>query len=189
MSLKDEIEKSMLRETYNTRLANIADLVGETDDEVRNRMETLDFKYYVDLMRALRDRDENAAKEILGIGIEEAYSTGSQGSGGTLSPSETNARKAGMTQQSAAAPQAADSNADEPSAAQKTQGMARLGKKNIGDVTPSQAAQALDKAGEGKPLSPIQRKAMAMQAHSVNALAADPKTAGQFRQLLNKLNK
>jgi hypothetical protein len=178
MSLKDEIEKSMLTETYNTRLSNIADLVGETNDDVRDRMKTLDFKYYVDLMRALRDRDENAAKEILGYGMDEAYSAG-----GTLSPSQTKANRAGANAQ----PQ--QDAPTGPTTAQKTQGMARLGKDNLGGATPNQAVTALDKAGQGQPLTPIQRKAMAQQANSVSQLASDPKTATQFRTLLNKLNK
>jgi len=70
----------------------------------------------------------------------------------------------------------------------KAQAMQRLGKKNLGGATAQQAADALDKAGQGKPLTPIQRKAMAQQAASVDQLAADPKTAVQFRNLLNKLN-
>jgi len=78
---------------------------------------------------------------------------------------------------------------DAKTRAQTVQGMAKLGKKNIGDVTPNQAASALDKASAGQPLTPIQRKAMAQQASSVGALASDPKTAPQFRSLLNKLNK
>ena len=69
----------------------------------------------------------------------------------------------------------------------KAQAMMRLGKKNLG-ATAQQAADALDKAGQGKPLTPIQRKAMAQQAASVDQLAQDPKTATQFRNLLNKLN-
>ena len=79
MGLKDSIENVMLAETYNTRLTGIADLVGSSDDDVRDRMKTLDFGKYVELMRALRDRDATAAKEVLGFSIDEAYSTGSQG--------------------------------------------------------------------------------------------------------------
>jgi hypothetical protein len=177
MGLKDDIERSMLTETYNTRLANIADLVGANEDDVRGRMKTLDFKKYVDLMRALRDQNKSEAQEILGLGMDEAYSTG-----GTLSPGE-------MKGQQAAQQQAAASMPDPKTRAQKVQGMAKLGKKNIGNVTPNQAASALDKASAGQPLTPVQRQAMAQQAQSVGALASDPKTAVQFRNLLNKLNK
>ena len=168
MGLREDITNAMT-ETYNTRLNNIADMVGRSEDEIREKMKNLDFRDYVDLMRALRDFDKDAAKEILGL-VDEAYSTGSQGSGGSMSPGEMKAQK----QQSPAA---------------KAQAMQRLGRDNLGGATAAQAADALSKAGEGKPLTPIQRKAMASQASSVDALASDPRTASQFRNLLNKLNR
>ena len=59
----------------------------------------------------------------------------------------------------------------------------------VESMTIMEFQDALDKAGQGKPLTPIQRKAMAQQAASVDQLAGDPKTATQFRNLLNKLNK
>ena len=80
----------MLNETatpYNTRLANIADMAGASEDDVRERMKSLDFPDYVNLMRSLRDRDEQAIKELLGL-VREAYS-----GGGTVSPSEMRANK------------------------------------------------------------------------------------------------
>ena len=168
MGLREDITNAMT-ETYNTRLNNIADMVGRSEDEIREKMKNLDFREYVDLMRALRDFDKDTAKEILGL-VDEAYSTGSQGSGGSMSPGEMKAQK----QQSPAA---------------KAQAMQRLGRDNLGGATAAQAADALSKAGEGKPLTPIQRKAMAQQASSVDALASDPRTASQFRNLLNKLNR
>lgn len=168
MTLRKDIEKAMLSETatpYNTRLANIADMAGASEDDVRERMKSLDFPDYVNLMRSLRDRDEQAIKELLGL-VREEYS-----GGGTMSPGEMRANK-----QSA------------PSA-QKAQSMQRLGKQNLGGATGQQAADAVDKASQGKTLSPIQRKAMAAQASSVDKLASDPRTATQFRNLLNKINK
>ena len=171
MTLRKDIEKAMLSETatpYNTRLANIADMAGASEDDVRERMKSLDFPDYVNLMRSLRDRDEQAIKELLGL-VREAYSAG-----GTVSPSEMRANKT-------SAPSA-------PSA-QKAQSMQRLGKQNLGGATGQQAADAVDKASQGKTLSPIQRKAMAAQATSVDKLASDPRTATQFRNLLNKINK
>jgi hypothetical protein len=176
MGLKNDITNAMNENTVNTRLNNIADMVGKTEDEVRDKMKALDFRDYVDLMRALRDFDKDTAERVLGFDddVEEAYSQGS-----TVSPSEMRAAKSGQQ-----APQ--DS---APSKAQKTQAMSRLGTKNLGGATASQAADALSKAGEGKPLTPVQRKAMASQAASVDALAGDPRTATQFRNLLNKLNK
>lgn len=171
MTLRKDIEKAMLNETatpYNTRLANIADMAGASEDDVRERMKSLDFPDYVNLMRSLRDRDEQAIKELLGL-VREAYS-----GGGTVSPAEMRANK---------------TSAPTATSAQKAQSMQRLGKKNLGGATGQQAADAVDKASQGKTLSPIQRKAMAAQASSVDKLASDPRTATQFRNLLNKINK
>ena len=186
MGLKDSIENVMLAETYNTRLTGIADLVGSSDDDVRDRMKTLDFGKYVELMRALRDRDVTTAKEVLGFSIDEAYSTGSQGTRTSLTPGEMK----GMQQSQAQAqenPPTQDSSAS--AMAKKAQAMQRLGKKALGGISGQQAAKALDRAEQGKALTPVQRFAMAQQAKSVDALASNPKTAVQFRSLLNKLNK
>jgi hypothetical protein len=180
MGLKDDITNAMKESPnalINTRLRNIADMVNKNEDDVREKMKALDFADYVDLMRALRDQDVETAERILGFDdVEEAYSQGS-----TMSPSDMRAAKAGQQQQQQAPMKS--------SPAQKAQAMSRLGTKNLGGATAQQAADALSKAGEGKPLTPIQRKAMASQASSVDALASDPRTATQFRNLLNKLNK
>jgi hypothetical protein len=185
MGLKDDITNAMKESPsalINTRLRNIADMVNKTEDDVREKMKELDFADYVDLMRALRDQDVEAAERILGFGdMEEAYSQGS-----TMSPAEMRARKAGQQSPMQAEPEAGPG---PTTPAAKAQAMARLGKDNLGGATAQQAADALSKAGEGKPLTPIQRKAMAQQASSVDALAADPRTATQFRNLLNKLNR
>lgn len=174
MTLKKSIQQAMYEEAYGTRLNSIADMAGASENDVRQRMESLSFVDYVELMRALRDRNEDAIKEILGLErSDEAYS-----GGGTLSPSEMRSQGDSGKQAPAA-----------PSPGQKAQSMQRLGKKNLGGATGQQAADALDKAGQGKTLTPIQRKAMAAQASSVDALASDPKTAAQFRNLLNKINK
>ena len=179
MGLKDDITNAMKESPnalINTRLRNIADMVNKNEDDVRDKMKALDFVDYVDLMRALRDQDVEAAERILGFDdMEEAYSQGS-----TMSPGEMRAAKAGQQQQQAPM---------KTSPAQKTQAMSRLGTKNLGGATAQQAADALSKAGEGKPLTPVQRKAMASQASSVDALASDPRTATQVRKLLNKLNR
>jgi hypothetical protein len=179
MGLKEDITNAMKESSttlINTRLRNIADMVDQSEDEVREKMKVLDFPQYVDLMRALRDADSNAAKEILGFDLIDEYNQG-----GTMSPGEMRAARAGEQQAQQAAPKPS-------SPAAKAQAMQRLGKKNLGGATAQQAADALSKAGQGKPLTPIQRKAMAQQASSVDALASDPKTATQFRNLLNKLN-
>lgn len=179
MGLKDDITTAMNESPsalINTRLRNIADMVNKDEDDIREKMKALDFPQYVNLMRALRDQDVSAAEEILGFGdMEEAYSQGS-----TMSPGEMRAAKAGN---------APEKEAPTQSTAQKAQSMQRLGKKNLGGATGQQAADALTKASQGKTLSPVQRKAMAAQASSVDQLASDPKTATQFRNLLNKLNK
>ena len=179
MGLKDDITNAMNESPsalINTRLRNIADMVNKNEEEVRDSMKELDFPQYVNLMRALRDQDVAAAEEILGINdMEEAYSQGS-----TMSPGEMRAAKSGT---------APEKQAPTQSTAQKAQAMQKLGRKNLGGATAGQAADALSKAGEGKPLTPVQRKAMAAQASSVDQLASDPKTATQFRNLLNKLNK
>ena len=104
------------------------------------------------------------------------------GTQGTMSPGEMRGAQA----QAQAGQQGQEM--DPQNKTKKAQAMMRLGKKNLGGATAQQAADALDKAGQGKPLTPIQRKAMAQQAASVDQLAADPKTAVQFRNLLNKLN-
>ena len=184
MGLKDDITNAMKESPnalINTRLRNIADMVNKNEDDVREKMKALDFADYVDLMRALRDQDVETADRILGFDdVEEAYSQGS-----TMSPAEMRARKAGQQAPMQTEPEAGPT----ASPAQKAQAMQRLGKQNLGGATAQQAADALAKAGEGKPLTPIQRKAMAQQASSVDALAADPRTATQFRNLLNKLNR
>lgn len=179
MGLKDDITNAMKESSttlINTRLRNIADMVDQPEDEVREKLKVLDFPQYVDLMRALRDADSDAAKEILGFNLVGEYSQG-----GTMSPGEMRAARAGEQQAQQASPR-------QTSPAAKAQAMQKLGKKNLGGATAAQAADALTKAGQGKPLTPVQRKAMAQQASSVDALASDPKTATQFRNLLNKLN-
>jgi len=289
MNLKDKIKESMRTESINDKIADIADLVGEKEEVVRERLKTLDFRQYIELIKAVRDTQMETAREILGLGIEEAkyyydgkvslispgefkkihkdfkndtpgeermvvldpesgatvsvpvkfmneetdevnedekqvakdikdyvddhkkhfdaypmdvevddrvydydeywkmldkhYPMNEYNQGGTMSPGEMRGAQA---QQSAAQQQGQDSSPQNKT--KKAQAMQRLGKKNLGGATAQQAADALDKAGQGKTLTPIQRKAMAQQAASVDQLAQDPKTATQFRNLLNKLN-
>tara|TARA_A200000159_G_scaffold56140_1_gene51914 strand:+ start:1941 stop:2672 length:732 start_codon:yes stop_codon:yes gene_type:complete len=243
MNLKEEIQKSMRTESIDDKIADIADLVGEKEEIVRDRLKTLDFKQYIELVKSVRDTEMETAREILGLGMEEANevdntkygivrypdtaisyikndgngwehiydkSYGFKGpvdkadlkhakkiakekipsrmfkeqysAGGTQSPSEMRASKSASAGATTQAPTAADKT-------KKAQAMQRLGKDNLGGATAQQAADAVSQAGQGKALTPIQRKAMAQQASSVDALAADPRTATQFRNLLNKLNK
>jgi len=73
--------------------------------------------------------------------------------------------------------------------AARIQSMQRLGRDNLGGATAAQAADAMDRAEQGKPLTPIQRKAMAYQASNLDALAGSDMTRIQFRNLLNRLRK
>ena len=229
-----------MNESITDKIADIADLVGEKEEIVRDRLKTLNFRDYIELSKAVRQVEMERAREILGLGLEETkyyydgkvslikkdefdkihsdfkndtpgeermvildpesgatisvpvkfmnedevqeYSTG-----GTMSPGEMRASRQGQAMAQMA--QSQGDNNPQQSKTKKAQAMMRLGKKNLGGATAQQAADALDKAGQGKPLTPIQRKAMAQQAASVDQLAADPKTATQFRNLLNKLNK
>ena len=291
MELKKDIIESM-NEDISNKIADIADLVGEKEEVVRDRLKTLNFRDYIELSKAVKQVEMERARKILGLGLEETkyhydgnvvhiskdefekvsndfkndkpgeermvildpesgatisvpvkitneevaeevnedekqiaadikdyvddhkkhfdaypmdvevddrvydydeywkmldkyypvneYSQG--GTQGTMTPGEMRGAKAqaGAQQGQEMTPQ---------NKTKKAQAMMRLGKKNLGGATAQQAADALDKAGQGKPLTPIQRKAMAQQAASVDQLAADPKTATQFRNLLNKLNR
>lgn len=278
-----------MNEDISDKIADIADLVGEKEEVVRDRLKTLNFRDYIELSKAVKEVEMERAREILGLGLEETkyyydgkvslispeefkkihkdfkndtpgeermvildpesgatvsvpvkfmneetdevnedekqiakdindyvqdhkkhfdaypmdvevddkvynydeywkildkyYPVNEYNQGGTMSPGEMRASQ-GQGQA-----QAQSQGATNPqNKTKKAQAMMRLGKKNLGGATAQQAADALDKAGQGKTLTPIQRKAMAQQAASVDALAQDPKTATQFRNLLNKLN-
>ena len=106
--------------------------------------------------------------------LDEAYSTGSQGG----------------EEQAPAEPTAAEVKASTAKLkTQRTQAMQRLGRDNLGGATAQMAANAIDKAEQGKVLTPIQRQAMASQAANLDNLAMNPDTRMQFRNLLNKLRK
>ena len=289
MELKKDIIESM-NEDISNKIADIADLVGEKEEVVRDRLKTLNFRDYIELSKAVKEVEMERAREILGLGLEETkyhydgkfvhiskdefqkvsndfkndkpgeermvildpesgatvsvpvkitneevaeevnedekqiakdindyvqdhkkhfdaypmdvevddkvydydeywkildkyYPVNEYNQGGTMSPDEMRMAQAQMAQ----AQQSQGQNNPQQSKTKKAQAMMRLGKKNLGGATAQQAADALDKAGQGKPLTPIQRKAMAQQAASVDQLAADPRTATQFRNLLNKL--
>jgi len=104
----------------------------------------------------------------------EAYSTGSQGDedGQEVEPSAQDIQAANTKLKS-----------------QRTQAMQRLGRDNLGGATAAQTADAMDKAEKGRPLTPIQRQAMAHQAQNLDNLAMSPDTRIQFRNLLNRLRK
>ena len=77
--------------------------------------------------------------------LDEAYSTGSQG------PDDTEQQVSRADQMTA----------DTKLKTQRTQAMQRLGRDNLGGATAAQTADAMDKAEQGRPLTPIQRQAMA----------------------------
>ena len=117
--------------------------------------------------------------------LSEAYSTGSQGpdeEGGDAYVDEPEEEPTGTTG-------SVDASTLGKIKTARIQAMQRLGRDNLGGATAAQAADAMDKAEQGKPLTPIQRQAMAYQAANLDALAGSQDTRIQFRNLLNRLRK
>ena len=73
MNLKEEIQKSMRTESIDDKIADIADLVGEKEEVVRDRLKTLDFKQYIELVKAVRNTEMETSREILGLGVNEEF--------------------------------------------------------------------------------------------------------------------
>ena len=71
MELKKDIIESM-NEDISNKIADIADLVGEKEEVVRDRLKTLNFRDYIELSKAVKEVEMERAREILGLGIEEA---------------------------------------------------------------------------------------------------------------------
>ena len=69
MDLKNKIKESMRTESINDKIADIADLVGEKEEVVRERLKTLDFRQYIELIKAVRDTQMETARDILGLGM------------------------------------------------------------------------------------------------------------------------
>ena len=115
--------------------------------------------------------------------LDEAYSTGSQGP-------DARGKDAYVGVEEPVEPTAGDvAQSDQKIKTARTQAMQRLGRDNLGGATAAQTADAMDKAEQGRPLTPIQRQAMAMQAQNLDNLAMSPDTRIQFRNLLNRLRK
>ena len=72
MDLKNKIKESMRTESINDKIADIADLVGEKEEVVRERLKTLDFRQYIELIKAVRDTQMETARDILGLGMGES---------------------------------------------------------------------------------------------------------------------
>jgi hypothetical protein len=164
-------------------MQDIATLIDMPVEDVNKRLKTLSFADYVEVMTSLRQKNEDTIKRIMGLDVDEAYSTGSQGSGGTIPPGEEEEEEeaAGTVNM----PTTSQDNQKIKSA--RTQAMQRLGRDNLGGATAQQTADAMDKAGQGKALTPIQRRSMAAQTQNLDNLATNPQTRMQFKNLLNKL--
>ena len=70
MELKKDIIESM-NEDISNKIAHIADLVGEKEEVVRDRLKTLNFRDYIELSKAVKEVEMERAREILGLGLEE----------------------------------------------------------------------------------------------------------------------
>ena len=185
MSLKNQIKRAMFNEGIEDRMQDIASLIDMPVEDVDKRLKTLSFSDYVEVMTSLRQKNEDTIKHIMGLDVDEAYSTGSQGNQGTVAPGE---------EEEEAAAAAAGTVNMEPTTldnqkikSTRIQAMQRLGRDNLGGASAQQTADAMDKANQGKALTPIQRQAMAHQAQNLDNLAGNPDTRNQFKNLLNKL--
>ncbi len=184
MELSNKIKMKMLSESIEQNYEDISQLIGMKIEDVRQKMKTVSFKDYIDIMQALKKQDADTLKELFGVTLE--YNMG-----GSVSPAEMRAQR-GQPVGAAGSQGATDVEPTQTpmqSQQQRVMAMQKLGKKNLGGASAQQAASAIDAASNAKPLNPLQRKTLATQAAAVDALAQDPRTASQFRQLLNRLNK
>ena len=185
MSLEVQIKRAMFSEGIEDRIQDIASLIDVPADDVENRLKTLSFSDYVEIMTAYKTKDAALIKKTMGLEIDEAYNTGSQGKHGSVAPGEEYAGQ----EEPVGATEPTDITTLGKIKAARIQAMQRLGRDNLGGATAAQAADAMDKAEQGKPLTPIQRQAIAYQASNLDALAGSPDTRIQFRNLLNRLRK
>ena len=70
MEIKKQLIDNM-NESFDDKVADIADLVGEKGEVVRDRLKTLNFRDYIELSKAVKQNDMEDARRILGLGIEE----------------------------------------------------------------------------------------------------------------------
>ena len=131
-------------------------------------------------------RVNDDVKAWIDEGVDEAYSTGSQGpdAEGGDAYTDTDTEEEPIV---ATGPMDSATAAKVKSA--RIQAMQRLGRDNLGGATAAVTADAMDKAEQGKALTPIQRQAIAYQAQNLDDLAGSPDTRIQFRNLLNRLRK
>ena len=188
MSLKIQIKKAMFSEGIEDRMQDIASLIDMPVEDVDKRLKTLSFSDYVEVMTSLRQKNEDTIKRIMGLDVDEAYSMGSQGSKptvGTIAPGGAPGEEEEEVTGAVNMPMTSQDNQKIKST--RTQAMQRLGRDNLGGATAQQTADAMDKAGQGKALTPIQRRSMAAQTQNLDNLATNPQTRMQFKNLLNKL--
>lgn len=184
MSLEVQIKRAMFSEGIEDRIQDIASLIDMPVEDVDKRLKTLSFSDYVEVMTSLRHKNEDTIKRIMGLDVDEAYSTGSQGNQGTVPPGEEEEEEIAATGTVNMEPTTLD---NQKIKSTRIQSMQRLGRDNLGGASAQQTADAMDKANQGKPLTPIQRQAMAHQAQNLDNLAGNPDTRNQFKNLLNKL--
>ena len=185
MSLKNQIKRAMFNEGIEDRMQDIASLIDMPIEDVDKRLKTLSFSDYVEVMTSLRQKNEDTIKRIMGLDVDEAYSMGSQGTRGTIAPGGAPGEEEEEVTGAVNMPMTSQDNQKIKST--RTQAMQRLGRDNLGGATAQQTADAMDKAGQGKALTPIQRRSMAAQTQNLDALATNPQTRMQFKNLLNKL--
>ena len=86
MSLEVQIKRAMFNEGIEDRIQDIASLIDIPVEDVDKRLKTLSFSDYVEVMTSLRHKNEDTIKRIMGLDVDEAYSTGTQGTQGTIAP-------------------------------------------------------------------------------------------------------
>ncbi len=70
MSLKNEIEKEMFTEGLQDRIQDIATFIDVPADDVENRLKTLSFSDYVEIMTAYKTKDAALIKKTMGLEID-----------------------------------------------------------------------------------------------------------------------
>jgi hypothetical protein len=187
MSLKNQIKRAMFNEGVEDRMQDIASLIDMPVKDVDKRLKTLSFSDYVEVMTSLKNKNEDTIKRIMGLDVDEAYSTGSQGRNGTIAPGQQASGEEEEAETTGTVDMPTTSQDNQKIKTARTQAMQRLGREHLGGATAQQTAAAMDRAGKGEALTPIQRKSMASQTQNLDNLASNPQTRMQFKNLLNKL--
>ena len=75
MTLKNEIEKTMFKESIDDKMQDIATLIDSPVEDVQKRMKSLSFSDYIKVMSALKSNDVGTVKDIMGLieSLEEGY--------------------------------------------------------------------------------------------------------------------